>query len=444
MTARGKNMCFLASMAAALQLDRLPSDHTWADVKRAVTPEGVRAVHEAVLHYWPDMADLQRLLLQESQTSSGLYIGTYHPGSLARTLVRHSLYSDAILIVDPFIYPPLVRDQFNPLQHPEQHISSTLIALRIWWQLAPWIDAGIVRMIRVPGDFDPALMLDSIERSRRRAEANPELAGLAREEADRWRETSPDWASYRMLIEPDWWLEESFRKHKPDATDQEVESMLREMAKRRRDHPFYFELAANPGRSGQFLVMSTGTNLTMAERVAAITRSHFITDIRYRWREIELSRAAEHIDSREWTAFAKAFGGLRLKVLDKVSLEDALRIRRSGRLAHLRAFLRNIWNKVNSGDVFSSERVEDLAAQLIQHAEEAETEWKEIDEDLLKWAGAEIVGILASGAVGGASPGWLASSVAVAGSFEIGRALHKRRRFEIRYPGAFFLESHHQ
>src|SRR5687768_4730917 len=53
MEARGKNLCFLATIAGVLQLDKLPSDHKWRDIKRAVTPDAVKALHEAVAYYWP-------------------------------------------------------------------------------------------------------------------------------------------------------------------------------------------------------------------------------------------------------------------------------------------------------------------------------------------------------------------------------------------------------
>lgn len=432
---RGKNLCFMNSLAAALQLDNLPSRFKWADVKRAVSPDAVRFIHEAVLHYWPDQEDLSRVLGEEREDSSALYIGTYNSDSIARGVARHSLYSESILLVDPFMYASSVREQFNPIEHPEQHRSSTLSALRVWWQLAPWIESGIVGLIRVPGDFDPFLALESLQKQRERSDANPELQKLADEEAEGWREVMEGWPEFIALVEPDWYLKEKFRETKPDASDADVAKFIKGIERARENHPFYVE-----GERSQFITMSTGANYEMARMVSGISGSHLITDIRYRWKEIEIDRAAGNIDNGGWSAFAKAFADINLKFIQETSLDNALRLRKEGRLHNMRTFLRSVWKKVGSGDSFSSERVEDLAAELQQHVREAETEWRKIDEDLLKWGGIEFAGILASGTLlGSGAPGWLAASVAVAGATQLAYSSSRRKSLGIRYPGAFFL-----
>lgn len=284
MEARGKNLVFLATIAAILQLDRMPDDYQWRDVKRAVTPNAVRALHEAVARYWPTEQDLRRVLHAQRGQHSALYIGTYNPDSLIRGIKRHNLYSDTILIVDPFQHPNTIRPEFNPIENPQLNIASTLAAIRIWWELAPWVKQGIVKMIRTPGDYDVALDMSSIESSRKRAE-HPELRKLAKKESENWREHMPGFEEYHRLWEPDSYLEQKYRERSPNASPEEVQSFLRMINDRRLDHPFFPE-SVYQTRGKQLLTISGGTNFDMALLVAEETGSHLITDLSYRWKRL--------------------------------------------------------------------------------------------------------------------------------------------------------------
>src|SRR5437870_504927 len=62
MTARGKNLLFGRKLSEILQLDKLPHDSSWLDIKRGMTSQAVRAIHEAVATIWPSEYDLTRVL----------------------------------------------------------------------------------------------------------------------------------------------------------------------------------------------------------------------------------------------------------------------------------------------------------------------------------------------------------------------------------------------
>lgn len=89
LSARGKNLLFLQHIGGALQLDRLRVDDI-EEFKRAFTPAAVQQIFRAVYAMWYDGRDLERVLRQGSDTTSGLYVGTYEPLTILRCITRHS------------------------------------------------------------------------------------------------------------------------------------------------------------------------------------------------------------------------------------------------------------------------------------------------------------------------------------------------------------------
>jgi hypothetical protein len=157
---RGRNIRFATKISEALQLDRLGDSRSLRDYKAAFTAKAVRAIHEAVMEVWPPDLDIMRTLsLGGGNDVSGLYVGDYDLDYISRALVRHSIYANKILVVDPFVYPASVKDEFNPILNPDQYRAQTLRNVNFYFTLMPWIEAGIVQIIRTPADFDPALNL---------------------------------------------------------------------------------------------------------------------------------------------------------------------------------------------------------------------------------------------------------------------------------------------
>lgn len=107
---RGRNLHFVYRIAEILQLD---SHKNLTDYKKGFTEKAVREIHEAIFDVWPPNSDITTILQSTSDDVSGLYIGDYDIEYISRGIVRHSIYANKILIVDPFVYPVSVRDTAN-------------------------------------------------------------------------------------------------------------------------------------------------------------------------------------------------------------------------------------------------------------------------------------------------------------------------------------------
>lgn len=219
-----------------------------SDFKNRFTPKAVQAIHEFIVEVWPDIEDLKQCLSSEENNGSALYVGIYTPQLLFRGVTRHSLYNEQILLVDPFIYPLNVKDEYNPILHPEKHIANTIKSTMIWFTMLPWIEAGLVKFIRTPGDFDTKLLIDCIQKEREKYDSTPEI----REESEKYiRESenaensiAKEMKDYMMLSIPDDELRVSFKERGIVESDKDIESLITYVNYLRDEHPYFIETSS--------------------------------------------------------------------------------------------------------------------------------------------------------------------------------------------------------
>jgi hypothetical protein len=95
------------------------------------------------LFIWPPETDTAHALRYPDGDLSALYVGDYDRRYLKRGIIRNSLYSRKILILDPFIYPLKVKPQYSPLHEPDQHRTQTLRNTNLFFELLPLSDAPL-------------------------------------------------------------------------------------------------------------------------------------------------------------------------------------------------------------------------------------------------------------------------------------------------------------
>lgn len=445
LSVRGRNILFLERAFAALQLDKEPEPKSLSDFKGAFTPKAVREINEAIIEVWPKDINLNSVLETSRADVSGLYVGEYQTELLIRGVTRHSLYANKILLVDPFIYPLSVREQYNPILHPEQFRTQTLKNIHIWFNFIPWIEAGIVEFIRTPADFDSRLNWDSLHSQRKKYEESDELKSLLEETAKTKVEEFKEREALRMLVlsAPDDYLRRTFKESSLGTDEFDEDDLIAHVHELRKRDPYYLAPIGDVRKGwSEFHIMTTGASYEIARLTASITGSYLVTDLPTRWKEIELDREQHGVTSGEWSPIAKAFHNLDLRYLNSLELAHALSLRNEGRLENLRAFLRRIWSAASSGNPFGEENVRHLADELTAQVAQAEEEWRQIDRDLVKWAGGEAAaGLLAGGPlVASGHADFLAAAVAVAGVTTLVSTTLKRKGFPDKFPAAFFMD----
>jgi hypothetical protein len=425
-----------------LQLESLGKTRNIKDYKTAFTAEAVRRIHEAVMEAWPPDSDILSILQRISTDVSGLYIGDYDLEYISRGIIRHSIYANKILIVDPFVYPRSVRDEYNPVLQPEQYRAQTLKNVNFWFALLPWVEAGIVEMIRTPADFDRKLNWDSLVLQHKKYEENEVLKRAADVSVQDFmkRHLKKQAHQFLLLGAPDSYIRRTFEELNLEQKDKgfTVDLFLKHVQTMREEDPNFLE--AVRGKS-QLHMMTTGTSYDIAKLTASITHSYLVTDVYVKWREIELDRENQNVENRTWAPLAKAIQNANLKYLNELRLDHALILRKEGRLESLRTFLRKVWKEACIERPFDEANAQLLADELQEKIHEAEEEWKKIDQDLLKIIGGELsAGLLAAGPLIASGHGdFVAAAAVIAGATNLTLSTVQRRRFPNRFPAAFFM-----
>lgn len=443
LSVRGRNLLFLEQISGALQLDKLGQAGALRQYKAAFTRDAVRKIHEALLYLWPPNLDIVAALRKSSKDVSGLYIGDYGPEYIARALVRHSIYANKILLIDPFVYPMAVRDEYNPVLNPERYRAQTLKNVNLWFALLPWIKAGIVTLIRPPADFDRQLNWDLMTSQTEKFEKNAELKEASKESVDELDQRHRKKLAYQQLLlgAPDEYLRIKFVELGLGKDGLQVEEFLESIHQERDRDPDFLE-PLGPKSEAQLYIMSSGASYPSAKMTANITGSYLFTDIRVRWKEIELDRQEHSAENKTWAPFAKALQNSQLKYLNNLRLEHALTLREEGRLESLRGFLKRVWKDASAENPFDSANAIHLGEELAEQIRKAELEWKKIDADLVKVVGkAAAAGLLAAGPLIAAGHAYfLAAASAVAGAVPVIGSTIQRRSFPDRFPAAFFMK----
>jgi hypothetical protein len=439
---RGKNLVFLNTIVEALQLDSITPPIEWSKIKKACTPRVVKKIYESIPEIWPDGTDLYRIFNLEKCETSGLYTGTYEPGILLRGITRHCLYSDSIILVDPFMDPRTIRPRYNPVENPQSHRATTLRFIWLWIALAPWIEAGLIKFVRTPGDFDFKLSMSCMQKEEDKFNNNPEFARILSEEIANFDRSSQkkDFSEYFLLLHPDEYLKDFYFEANPGKSEKDLNLFLEYIKQKREQHPYYVE--STDGKScSEFHAWTTGTNYEMAKITSSLMGSHLITDLRSRWKEIEFDREALKVNDSPWSAFSKSFHGLDFKFLDNVPLDVALKLRKENKLEDLRSFFRRIWKTSATENEMDEKNTQYLADEMNHHIREANSEWEKIDRDLFKWFGLECAGAVATGhhAIASGTAEFYGAGLAIAAITNLAVSWHKRKDFFKLYPASFFL-----
>ena len=439
---RGKNISFINKMAEIFLLDTNGHTKSLVEYKKAFTDKAVRELNEEIVRLWPKDTDIVRVLQQPTGDVSGLYIGDYSPEQLNHAVVRHSLYATKLLIVDPFIYPLSVRDEYSPILNPRQYRAQTLRNVNLWFELAPWIEAGLVEVIRTPADFDHKLQWESMKLQEKKFSASPELqAAAAITVKEMGKRHLEDW-KFRDLVlsRPDISLIGELDKLAQNEKGVSKEDLLAYVHQKREEDPDFLEPMGIGKDESQLTIFTTGAMYNVARLTATLTGSYLVTDIHSRWKEIELDREGRSGETQVWSPFAKAFHDVELKYLNNVSIQDALTLRKGERLQNFRTFLRRVWKQACDPQTFDQVNAKLLAEELQGEVQKADEEWTQIDRELIKYAGAASAGLIVSAPMIGSGQGaFLAAASAVAGAAAVGASVWQRHGFEDKFPAAFFL-----
>jgi hypothetical protein len=411
-------------------------NRSWQKVKEGMTDARIREFYIFISDLWPLDTDPDSMLPAPTSSLRALYLGENEPEVMLQNVFRFCLYSDQILLVNPFDNPNVMADEYNPIHHPGEWRLQTLRLVFHLMMLAPWIAADLVTLIPDPGDFNRALRVKTWD-----------LAGV-RLEGHKPSKDDVDVSALKqrtrrtLLMSPRDYVERTAKEMHPDMSDREVRAFADSIESERLNDPLLPNQTLDQ-MPAQMMATRMGANLEMGMYICHATGAFPYTNVNFRWKEILGARQELGTTAQVWSPLTNAFQQLDFKFLDHVDSKFACSIRQDGRLEGLRAYLRKLWNAVGgTSDPASSEGIaRDYSDQLKQSFNEARAEWDSIDRDLLKWGVPKIGGGIAAGLVTGHfSPAFAVGGFAVAGISEIMQAEMKRREFRKKVPMSVFID----
>lgn len=150
---RERNLALLRGITEILQLE--DPQRSWTTVRRTLSDEQVRRIHELYAALWPADTRLIELLPSPQQDRSrALFLGALDARSLSSTITGMFPYVDELVLVHPFFNATSVLPSHSPLHHPELFRHQTLSSVLMLLVLEPGIRAGRIHLIPDPLEYD--------------------------------------------------------------------------------------------------------------------------------------------------------------------------------------------------------------------------------------------------------------------------------------------------
>lgn len=411
---------------------------SWNDVRKEMSDNQVRELYRVVGWLWPTNTDIISLLPKPRSNLRGLYIGETKPDldAILQNIVRYSLYSDELLVVNPFMNPRTIAPDYNPIIHPELYKQDTLEMIAFVFRLASWVESGIVSMIPNPADFDYELRKTTWEMAEKRwKEQKLDLTPETRAELKPKGIQILQKSMYRLPKDK---LEISIKRALPDLSNEKLQEMIDYVQESRRNDPMIIDQELPD--SGELYIMRNGANLELGLYIGQLTGSYLYTDMHEQWREILSSAQSSPSEGEVWSPLTKSFQQLEFKFLNNIDPKFAFGLKEEGRLEKFRGFLRKVWIEIagNPSYEHANKFARQFAEELQEEYGKTKEEWAQIDKELMKWlTGPEgIVGLI-SGAMDWQIP---ALGFCIRGVGKLLEARTDRKNFKENVPLAVFLD----
>lgn len=373
---RERNIMFFNAVTNILSLTK---GKTWEDIRRELSDDQVKDIHNAFGCLWPKETNVVDLLPRPDQNVfRSLYTGLIDPRTILRNVASFSLYFDEIIVLNPFMNPAYVKPEYSPIHSPSQYKQETLKNVLLLMQLISFIEAGIVNLIPDPCTFNHSLRKQIWDM----AQARLKHRKLDAEHMKSMEELCKDDFKRSMSGLTDESLKRHLKNSSPDLSDDKVEEVLDYMKRKRLEDPLALLQPIVPGEEGgQLLISHLSPNFELGFFLSQITGSIMYTDNKHRWGEI--TGAINHIGPPQeslWNPLAIYMG--ELDFIFEINPIVNLQMRQMGKLGLIRNVLRKIFVSIQGEH--DPGRIKSLSQKLADELREAhaksQAEWNLIQK----------------------------------------------------------------
>lgn len=321
-------------------------------------------------------------------------------------VVRLSMYSDQIVLIDPFSKHFLKRRFDPPPEGPQVRPENWIQQFANWslmmCALEPWFREQVVILVPSPHQFlsvaPPFWRIAEAALARGDLPVNPEaveeeMLGAA-----------------ALTVRNDAELSALLRHLHPDVDAARHNDLLRALSAYRAANPTRY--TSHGWRHASLIAGGSGQNIFEATWIADTLGAYLVPRAAGdRWLFQNAQSASRR--SNQHDRLATAFAAAELPMLNNVTLADALDVRRSGRLAGFRSFLHEVWEATSNPDASGEDPQHDarFIDRLRHEHSNAASEWRSIYKDLgVRSVTALFAAPMAQVAQGGLIPAAIAAS----------------------------------
>ncbi len=361
---RERNLIFCHAVKDILGLT---SGKTWDNVRRELSNEQVKRIHEIFASLWPEDTDLSELLPRPKKGSfRAVYLGPCDPRTVVATTLGWLPYFDEIILAHPFLNPLRIRPEFSPTNSPDQHKANTLKNSLLLLMIEPYIQAGLVHLIPDPGDFNPQFGMSALHMAEHRTAGwgtdrttFGSMHLLAIDDYKRFIGQLPE-ASLRGLI----------RNNMPGASGIQVDLAIDQIKTEAAADPYALLQPIRPGDGGQLLGFK-GYNLESAMYLASLTGSSIYTDIEAHWQQLHMYALQKNQGANSgWAPVVDALRGISFPIdINTDRLWEKLQI---GLFKSIKSILRRFDEAVR--DISATPCADQISLQLIKASQSMQHE----------------------------------------------------------------------
>jgi hypothetical protein len=281
MSIRERNLVLVRGINHILQLNE---EKTWLDVRRNLSDDHVRRIHELFAALWPTDTRLIELLPRpQSKRSRALYLGMVDARTISTKVTGMLPYIDELVLVHPFVNANGVRPKFSPIHQPAQFREQTLRSVFTLMLLEPDIRSGRVHLVPDPIDYDAGF--------------RDEIMAITDQAADKTELGPIDEALSRALghdemmrvikrlppAEMKAYLKQRIPDGSQELTDADIDSVVRLWKREIEEDPFaLFDPPSSSEEGGEFKIFK-GFGREAGLFVATLTGSFVYTDSDTHW-----------------------------------------------------------------------------------------------------------------------------------------------------------------
>jgi hypothetical protein len=354
---RERNLMFCNAIQGILGLR---DGASWEDVRRTLSDDQVRRIHEAFAGLWPEDTDLAALLPRPNPKKlRSVYNGIADPRTIEATVLGWLPYVDEIVLVNPFFLGTRMKPEYSPIDSPAGHKMQTLKNVLLLFKLEPFIRAGLVHLVPDPGEVSPALgQLVREVLTHRTAGWKPPKRGLHRllklgeEEHRRFIWMLPEISQRQFIAE-----------HMPEANAAMTDSVVAYFKRQAEADPYSLLQPLPAGDAGAQFQIYKGLNLESALFLATLTGSVIHVDTDAHWEQLLMDAQPAGAPSQQvWAPVRQALAEITFPVdLDLRRLAERLS---TGDRPPIRTLLRRLAQAVSVPSAGSTPH--ELAKQVRQ------------------------------------------------------------------------------